>query len=53
MAWALLAAFVSQIVRLSGRDEEVATIIARTRPPFVETERYPSPVTMVEHKHET
>jgi len=53
MAWALLAAFVSQIVRLSGRDEEVATIIARTRPPFVETERYPGPVTMVEHKHQT
>jgi hypothetical protein len=53
MAWALLAAFVSQIVRLSGRDDEVASIIARSRAPLVETERYPSSITMVEHKHET
>jgi hypothetical protein len=53
MAWALLAAFVSQIVRLSGRDEEVARIISRSRPPVVETEHYTGPITMVEHKHET
>jgi hypothetical protein len=53
MAWALLAAFVSQIVHLSGRDDEVARIIARSRPPIVETEHYPGSITMVEHKHET
>ena len=52
MAWALLAAFVSQIVRLSGRDEEVATIIARSRAPFLDAENRPGSVTMVEHKHE-
>ena len=53
MAWALLAAFVSQIVRLSGRDTELATFIARSRAPLVETEHYPGSITMVEHKHET
>jgi hypothetical protein len=53
LAWALLAAFVSQIVRLSGRDEEVATIIARSRAPFFDAENRPASVTMVEHKHET
>lgn len=52
MAWALLAAFVSQIVRLSGRDDEVATIIARSRAPFVDAENPSGSVTMVEHKHE-
>ena len=52
MAWALLAAFVSQIVHLSGRDDEVATIIARSRAPFVDAENRPGSVTMVENKHE-
>jgi hypothetical protein len=52
MAWALLAAFVSQIVHLSGRDEEVARIIARSRPPVVEAEHYPGSIAMAEHKHE-
>jgi tRNA U54 and U55 pseudouridine synthase Pus10 len=53
MAWALLAAFVSQIVHLSGRDDEVARIIARSRPPVVEAEHYPGSIAMAEHKHET
>ena len=53
LAWALIAAFVSQIVRLSGRDEEVATIIARSRAPFFDAENRPNSVTMVEHKHQT
>jgi hypothetical protein len=53
LAWALLAAFVSQIVRLSGRDDEVATLIARSRAPFLDADNRPGSVTMVEHKHET
>jgi len=53
MAWALLAAFVSQIVQLFGRDAELATIIARSRAPFVDAENRPGSITMVEHKHET
>jgi hypothetical protein len=54
MAWALLAAFVSQIVQLFGRDDtELHTFIARTRAPYVDAETRPAPVTMVEHKHES
>ena len=54
MAWALLAAFVSQIVQLFGRNEaELQTFIARTRAPYVDAESRPSSFTTVEHKHET
>jgi hypothetical protein len=53
MAWALLAAFVSQIVRLFVRDDEMESIIGRSRAPRLDAENYRGSVTMTENKHET
>jgi len=53
MAWALLAAFVSQIVQLFARnDAELQSFIARTRAPYVDAVDRPSSFTTVEHKRE-
>jgi hypothetical protein len=53
MAWALLAAFVSQIVRLFARDDELESIIGRSRASRLDAENYHGSITMTEHKHET
>ncbi|MFZ0337471.1 MAG: hypothetical protein WAL45_05525 [Terracidiphilus sp.] len=53
MAWALLAAIASQIVRLFARDDEMESIIGRSRAPHLDAENYHGAITMTEHKHET
>lgn len=53
LAWALLAAFVSQIVRLFAREDELASVIGRPRASFVDAGGHPASVVMTEHKHET
>lgn len=52
MAWALLAAIVSQIMRLFGRDYEVESITGRSRAPFFEKENYSGTLGLTEHKRE-
>jgi len=52
MAWALLVAIVSQIVRLFGGDQEVASITGKSREPFFETENYSGTLGLTEHKRE-
>jgi hypothetical protein len=52
MAWALLAACVSQIVRLFVRKDELESIIGRSRAPHIDAENYHGSITMTEHKHE-
>jgi hypothetical protein len=53
MAWALLAACVSQVVRLFVRDDELASMIGRQRAPIIVGENYHGSTTLTEHKHET
>jgi hypothetical protein len=53
MAWALLAAFVSQIVRLFVRNDELESIIGRSHAPYIDAENYPGSITIAGHKHET
>jgi hypothetical protein len=53
MAWALLAAFVSQIVRLFVRNDELESIIGRSHAPYIDAENYPGPITIAGHKHES
>ncbi len=54
MAWALLVAIVSQIVRLFVRNDhdEVQSITGRSRTPFFETENYSGSLGLTEHKRE-
>ncbi len=56
LAWALLAAFVSQIVLLLVRKDELESMVGRPRVQYVETENYRGSVPVVpvtEHKHGT
>ena len=52
MAWALLAAIVSQIVGLFSRDHQVESITGRSHAPFFETENYSGSLGLTEHKRE-
>lgn len=52
MAWALLAAIVSQIVGLFTHDHEMESITGRSRAPFFETENYSGTLGLTEHKRE-
>ena len=52
MAWALLAAIVSQIVGLFVRGQEVESITGRSRTPFFETENYSGTLGLTGHKRE-
>jgi hypothetical protein len=53
MAWALLAAFVSQIVRLFVRKDDLESMVGPPRVQHIEAENYRGPVVLTEHKHET
>jgi hypothetical protein len=56
MVWALLAAFVSQIVRLFVRKDELESMVGRPHVQYVEAESYRGSVPVVpvtEHKHGT
>lgn len=53
MVWALLAAIASQIVRLFAREDELGSLVGRSRAPYLEAENYHGSIAMTEHKHET
>jgi hypothetical protein len=51
MAWALLAAFVSQLRLLLHRDEQLESIVGRYRAPTFESDDYQIVPPEAEHKH--
>jgi hypothetical protein len=51
MAWALLAAIVSQIVLLFVREDELKSMVIRRRSPATEVKNYPATVTIAEPKN--
>lgn len=53
MAWALLAAFVSQIVLLFARGDELGNLVARSRTTRLDAENPPGSIALTEHKPQT
>lgn len=52
MAWAVLAAIVSQISLLLGRDDRMDSILDRERETSFEDEHYPDSLGIAERRHE-
>ncbi len=52
MAWAVLAAIVSQISLMIGRDDRMDSILDRERGSSFEDEHYPDSLGISERKHE-
>jgi hypothetical protein len=53
MVWALLAAFVSQIVLLFVRKDDLEVMVGRPRVQYVDAETYHGSIPVTEHKHGT
>jgi hypothetical protein len=52
LLWSLLAAIVSQISLLIGREDRIESIVGKHREPSFEYDNYPNTITLTEHKNE-